>query len=100
MTRTGNCSPSTAPSSRCGVHAYPVWRDERRTLLIDDARGVYAYACGRYVVILNNSADAVRVKLSGRADSVFALLLATDGGAVYQAGSASLPPYGGIVVHG
>ena len=77
-----------------------VWRGKRRTLLVDDARGVYAYACGHRVIVLNNSAQPVHVRLRVPSGERPALALATDAGAGFVAGTghASLPPYGGIVV--
>ena len=79
---------------------YPVWREARRTLLIDDARGLYAYGCGAYAVVLNNSAEPVRMKLRRASVGRATLALATDAGAMFDTdtGHASLPPYGGVVV--
>ncbi len=42
------------------------WALPRRPVVIDDARGLYAYACGDAIVTLNNSAAAADVTLPGR----------------------------------
>lgn len=79
---------------------YPAWREERQTLLADDARGIYAYACGPYAVMLNNSAKPVRVKLTVQDRARWEPVLATDADAVFDAAAcrASLPAYGGMVI--
>jgi glycosidase len=76
----------------------PVWRGERRTLALDDARGHYAYSCAaggeRWLVALNNGPAAGRVALpAGR----WELALATDE-ALLSGGAVALPPYGGAVL--
>ncbi|MFN2199604.1 MAG: alpha-amylase family glycosyl hydrolase [Caldilineaceae bacterium] len=81
---------------------YPVWRRARRTLATDDVRGIYAYACGRYAVVLNNSAQPASIRLKTTADAPLTPVLYTDGEAAFDAETsvAWLPPYSGIVVHG
>ena len=79
------------------------WRGERRALVVDDARGLLAYACGPpgleaatgYAVALNNSPRAASVDLAiGRKVE---LLLASDAAASLSADPAQLhlPPYAG-----
>jgi glycosidase len=76
----------------------PVWRGERRTVALDDARGLYAYRCaapaGEWLVALNNGPAAVRVSLPA---GPWALALATDDAALGP-GSLALPAYGGAAL--
>jgi hypothetical protein len=69
-----------------------VWSQPRETVLIDDARSVYAYRCGAYAVYLNNSAAPVRIK----GQSV-KLVLVTDAAAALDSTELHLPSFGGAV---
>ena len=53
------------------------WSLPRRTLAIDDARSVYAYACGDYAVALNNGASPAAISIQPAAE----LVLASDASA-------------------
>jgi hypothetical protein len=70
-----------------------VWSLPRETVLIDDARGLYAYRCGAYTVYLNNSAAPARI--AGQSGK---LVLATDAAATLDLTKLHLPPCGGVVV--
>jgi glycosidase len=70
-----------------------VWSLPRETILIDDARGLYAYRCGAYTVYLNNSAAPAHIEgQSGK------LVLTTDAAATLDLTKLHLPPCGGAVV--
>ena len=71
------------------------WSLPRRTLVVDDARGVYAYACGAYAVILNNSLDtaAVRIEQGWKAN----LVLSTEASVLLQRDQVRLPPFAGAI---
>ncbi len=75
-----------------------VWREGRTPLIIDDAAGLLAYACGPYAVVLNNGPEPARIGLAGWRGG--RLLLATEDGVSWQSRSASLslPPYAGACV--
>ena len=72
------------------------WRSlPRRTLVIDDARGVYAYACGPHAVVLNNGASAAAVRIEGGRNAN--LVLATDKSVSLRGDRVSLPSFAGAV---
>jgi cyclomaltodextrinase len=79
---------------------YPAWCEERRTLLVDDARGVYAYACGDYVIVLNNSAQPTNVELQHANSAQTEIVHLTDSGADFDTrmGIANLPSYAGLAI--
>jgi glycosidase len=70
-----------------------VWSQPRETVLIDDARKVYAYRCGAYTVHLNNSAAAATIACQSTE-----LVLTTDAAATLLSSELHLPPFGGAVV--
>jgi cyclomaltodextrinase len=72
------------------------WALPRRTLAIDDRRGLYGYACGNYAVVLNRGQSPISVPLSD--GSATELLLATDPAAAVNGRRAlQLPPFAGAV---
>lgn len=75
-----------------------IWRDGRTPLVIDDAAGLLAYACGSYAVALNNGPEPATISLAGWRGG--RLLLATEEGVSWHSRSASLslPPYAGACV--
>ncbi|NPA90958.1 MAG: alpha-amylase [Chloroflexi bacterium] len=68
------------------------WTTPITPRVVDDARGVYAYARGPYVVVLNTRDHGVDIPLD-----VGSLLLTTDDRADVRRGHIHLPPYGGII---
>jgi glycosidase len=70
-----------------------VWSQPRETVLIDDARGLYAYRCGAYTVYLNNSAAPARI--AGQSGK---LVFVTDAATALDSIELHLPPCGGAVV--
>ncbi|NTU65369.1 MAG: alpha-amylase, partial [Chloroflexi bacterium] len=70
-----------------------VWSQSRETVLIDDARKVYAYRCGAYTVYLNNSAAAATIACQSTG-----LVLTTDAAATLISSELQLPPFGGAVI--
>ena len=84
------------PSLR--LFGWRVWRDSRTPLVIDDAAGLLAYACGPYAVVLNNGPERATICLAGWTGG--RLLLATEEDVFRQSRSASLslPPYAGACV--
>ncbi len=70
-----------------------VWSLPRQTLLVDDARGLYAYRCGAWTVYLNNSDQPVDLACAETES-----MLATDAAAALQAHQLRLPPFAGIVL--
>jgi glycosidase len=70
-----------------------VWRNSRQTLLIDDERNLYGYACGPYAVILNNSLQTVTISLNDwqGADLVFV----TETDVAWKNSALILPPFAG-----
>ncbi len=74
-------------------HASAVWSLPRQTLLVDDARGLYAYRCGAWTVYLNNSDQPVDLACAETES-----MLATDADAVLQAHQLRLPPFAGAVL--
>jgi cyclomaltodextrinase len=63
------------------------WALSRRTLVIDDRRGLYGYACGEYAVVLNRGRSPISIPL-----------LATDpSAAVKGTHTLHLPPVAGAV---
>ncbi|HMQ35326.1 MAG TPA: DUF3459 domain-containing protein, partial [Chloroflexaceae bacterium] len=77
-----------------------IWRGPRRTVLLDDAAGLYGYVCGapgdEHLVALNNGPAAVAVALP---EGAWALALAT-GEADLAGGRLTLPAYSGAVLRG
>ena len=69
-----------------------VWTLPREIILLDDARGVYAYRCGAYAVYLNNSTAPVTVACHAQT-----LALTTDTDAALNENFLTLPPYAGAV---
>ncbi len=80
-----------------------VWRGLRRTVFLDDVRGLYAYACADkhaphaalYLVALNNSSAAQRILL---ADSPSWDILLTNEGAQIGNECVDLAPYSGAIL--
>jgi glycosidase len=70
------------------------WR-ERKAILVDDHRNLYAYICEPYLVVLNNSSDLSRVSLGNL--GMLELILATDLEITTEVdmGVIQLPPYAG-----
>ena len=68
------------------------WTSPIVPVVVDDALGVYAYARGPYVVVLNTRGEGVNVPLK-----VGRVLLTTDSRADIRPDGIHLPPYGGIV---
>lgn len=71
-----------------------VWRGPRRTALLDDATGLYGYACGDWLVALNNGPAPTAAALPA---GTWALALATDE-ATLDGGALRLAPYSGAVL--
>jgi glycosidase len=69
-----------------------VWSLPRATVLVDDARGLYVYRCGAYIVYLNNSGAPVTVECQ-TAEPV----LTTDAAVALHAHQLHLPPFAGAV---
>jgi cyclomaltodextrinase len=74
-----------------------VWSLPRQVLLINNDWGLYAYACGPYVVVLNNGLHEATVPLGKR--WVEELALSTDPAVSLTTPGAELylPPYTGAV---
>jgi cyclomaltodextrinase len=78
------------------------WRLERETLIVDDEGGVYAYACGPYIVLFNNSPHETTIAVRRLAQSdgmdqpMVELALATDPAVVLR-DQMHLPPFAGAV---
>jgi cyclomaltodextrinase / maltogenic alpha-amylase / neopullulanase len=70
-----------------------VWSLPRETVLIDDARGLYAYRCGVHTVYLNNSAASISLTCHDAE-----LVLATETDTTLNAAELQLPPFGGAVL--
>lgn len=71
------------------------WREARRTELIDDERGLYAYSCGDFIVVLNNHpAEATIVVDAWRGA---ALALSTEPALSWHPAKCELrlPPFAG-----
>ena len=79
------------------------WSKPRRAVLIDDRSNIYAFACGEYLVALNNRARAARVSLPGKPGGggegkEVDLLLASDEAVELQgARLLYLPAFGGAI---
>jgi hypothetical protein len=77
-----------------------LWRGERRTLIADDASGLYGYSCADGVnealVVLNNGRVPQSVALPGAPS--YRLALATDATAALDEHGLMLPAFGGAVV--
>jgi glycosidase len=75
-----------------------VWREPRRTAMLDDAAGLLGYACGapdaEWLVVMNNGPAATRAALPPGA---WELALATEVAHLSIAG-LELPAYGGAVL--
>jgi cyclomaltodextrinase / maltogenic alpha-amylase / neopullulanase len=75
-----------------------VWRGPRRTVAIDDARGLYVYSCvgagAEWLVALNNGPAATQITLP---EGPWALELASDTAAL-SARALELPPLGGALL--
>lgn len=83
----------------------PLWRSKRRTVYLDDERGLYAYICAdqrtasrartSFLVALNNSPAQQHVPLPGT--DAWELVLVSE--AATEIGKdLVLPPYGGAIV--
>ena len=74
-----------------------VWAQPRQTMIADDNQALYAYACGPYAVLLNNSSNESKPSLVGW--QVDELILATEPGVSLskQKLDLYLPPYAGAV---
>lgn len=77
-----------------------LWRGERSTVLLDDARGLYAYSCAASgtcaLVVLNTGDEALTVELPG--GQSWRLRLASDPAAALGSGTLALPPCSGGVL--
>lgn len=71
-----------------------VWRGPRRTTMLDDAAGLYGYACGPWLVALNNGPAQAQVALPAAG---WTIALDT-GGAALAGETLALPPYAGAVL--
>jgi len=69
-----------------------VWSLPRETVLVDDARGLYAYRCGAYTVYLNNGAAPARLECRPAQ-----LALVTDAAVTLRGPELHVPPLAGAV---
>jgi glycosidase len=69
------------------------WCRPRRTLITDDAQGIYAYSCGPYTVVLNNSSQSTTI--FSLPDRLAELAFTTDAQSSWQNGQLTLPPFAG-----
>ncbi len=69
-----------------------VWLQPRKTVLVDDAGGIYAYRCGDYTVYLNNGAGPVAIECQHAE-----LVLTTDATAALNSSELRLPAFAGAV---
>ncbi|MFN8498411.1 MAG: alpha-amylase family glycosyl hydrolase [Anaerolineae bacterium] len=74
----------------------PVLGLPRRPVVIDDARGLYAYACGDYLVALNNGAAPASAALPGKGRLKLALSTTSDV-SLGRGRRLHLPPFTGAV---
>ncbi len=72
-----------------------VWRTPRQTLLTDDERNIYAYACGPYAVVLNNAPQSVTISLSHWKSAELVLATESDVSWRPQSGELTLSPFAG-----
>jgi hypothetical protein len=77
-----------------------VWRGERRTAVVDDPAGVYAYACGTgpatVLVVLNNGTESYRFAVPG--GGPWRLAMATDDAVATVKGTVVLPSRSGAAL--
>jgi len=80
--------------------AHPgLWQAERATLALNDATGLYVWACGpeaRAIVALNNGPASQ--PFAPPAGAPYQIALATEAATTLTDGVLALPPYGGAVL--
>ena len=70
------------------------WRTPHETRLVDDTRGLYAYAHGPYTIVLNTSDAPQTADIAGAGDVV----LRTDDAIHLRGTSVALPPLSGVAL--
>lgn len=69
-----------------------IWQSERKTAILNDDRGIFAYRTGPYLTILNNSPDPFSLDISARK-----LILTTDPEVARRRSGIHFPAWGGAI---